>query len=405
MKSNARPRCLLPVLAVVGGTACAADERQPPGSSVRDSVGVAIVENTRAAWEADEAWRISSDPVLDIGLVDGPAEYQLYRAASAVRLSDGRVVVANGGTNELRFYDRSGKHLLSVGRTGEGPGEFRDLQRVWTLTGDTLLAYDFFPGRLSIFAPSGEFVRSQHIASPDGRQVLVRGPFSDGSLIVAGAPIWNAPGATSGVVRDSVPYYRYDAEGSFLGTFGVFPSVEVYRIVTGDSWRLTGVPFARAPVAAVAANSFYFGPADIYELRTYSPAGQLTRLVRLGHEARPVSPDDIAEYRRERLDRAEHEGSRPSMERMLGQLPFPETLPPYERAVVDADDNLWVADYRPGRRDAASWKVFSPGGHFLGTVDTPAQFEVLQIGSDFVLGQWIDELDVEHIRIHALTKP
>jgi hypothetical protein len=387
------------------GVACAGDDSSRRDSTIRDSAGVTIVESARASWEADGQWTISAEPQLDIGVAEGAAEYQLYRASSAVRLSDGRVVVANGGTNELRFYDRDGSHLMSVGRTGEGPGEFRDLQRVWLLPGDSLLAYDFFPSRLSVFTSSGEFVRSQHFASSDGRQILIRGPLSDGSLIAAGAPIWNAPGATSGVVRDSVPYYRYDATGALIGTLGRFPSLEAYRIVTSDDWRLTSVPFPRIPVTAITGSRFHFGPADTYELRTYTPSGELERVVRLAQPTRAVEPADIDEYKRERLERAERDGERPAMERILGEVPFPQTLPSYDQMVADADGNLWVADYRTVRQDAASWNVFSAAGELMGSVATPARFEVLQIGTDFILGQWLDDLEVEHIRLFALNKP
>lgn len=405
VKAHSSGRGVMLYLAAVIASACAADERRASSNVSRDSAGVTIVESRRAAWKADEAWTISTEPLLDIGLVDGPSEYQLYRASSAVRLSDGHFVVANGGTNELRFYDPDGKHLISIGRTGEGPGEFQDLQRVWILPGDSLLAYDFLPSRLSVFSPAGEFIRSQHYASPDGRQILIRGPLGDGSIIAAGAPIWNSPGATSGIMRDSVPYYRYNEMGSLRDTLGLFPSVEVFRIVTGDSWRLTGVPFARAPVVAIAENTFHFGPANAYELYTYSANGELQRVVRVAHTARSVRPDDIARYRRERLELAEREGTRPSMERMLSMIPFPSTMPPYDRVVADSDGNLWLSDYRPVRRDRATWRVFSPDGILLGSVAAPAQFEVTQIGTDFILGHWIDEMDVEHIRMYALTKP
>lgn len=393
-------------LVVVGMIACSADnEMQQPGTTTRDSAGVVIVDNTRATWQPGEEWRISVDPVLDIGIVDGPPEYQLFRARSAARSSDGRVVIANGGTNELRFYDHAGTHLYSVGRTGEGPGEFRDLQRVWLFGGDSLLAYDFAPARLSVFSPSGDYVRSVHIASPEGRQVIVRGSLNDGSLIAVGAPIWDAPGATSGIVRDSVPYYRYDSDGAFLGTLGRFPSVEVFRIITGDSWRLTGLPFPRAPVAAVARDRFYFGPADDYEFQTYTPTGQLERVVRLPHERRPVTSADRERFREERLERADREGTRPAMERMLAATPYPDVMPPYDRALVDEEGNLWLADYRPpGSDEDSSWKVFTPAGQFLGAVTVPGQFDVLQVGADFVLGYWLDELDVEHIRMYALSR-
>lgn len=395
---------ILSVLAV-SGTGCDAAASGDAGSVVRDSAGITIVENRGAAWDASAAWTVSEDPLLDIGVASGPDEYQLYRAWSAVRRSDGTIVIANGGTNELRFFDRSGQYLFTVGRSGEGPGEFQDLQHVWLLREDSLLAYDFGPSRLSVFSPSGEYVRSLHVRAPDGRQVLVRGPLADGSLIAVGAPIWNAPGSTTGVVRDSVPYYRYDAEGVLLGGLGLFPSREVFREVTGDGWRLTGLPFPRAPLATVAGRRFHFGPADMYEIRTFTPAGDLERVIRLADGRRAVTSDDIDRFRREQLEGAEREGTRPAMERMLSEMPYPEWLPPYEQLEVDPDGNLWVADYRTAPDEDQSWKVFSRDGEWLGTVDLPPRLEVFQIGAEHVLGRWTDDLEVEHIQVYGLERP
>jgi hypothetical protein len=35
-------------------------------------------------------------------------------------------------------------------------------------------------------------------------------------------------------------------------------------------------------------------------------------------------------------------------------------------------------------------------------VETPPKFQVYQIGSDFVLGSWTDELDIEHVQLYKL---
>jgi hypothetical protein len=35
----------------------------------------------------------------------------------------------------------------------------------------------------------------------------------------------------------------------------------------------------------------------------------------------------------------------------------------------------------------------------------PERFLVFAIGSDWVIGRWRDELDVEHVRLYELHKP
>jgi hypothetical protein len=80
---------LLPALAACGGDARAA------GPAVRDSAGVRIVENGAPAWKEGEGWRLAAEPALDIGMVDGPPQYQFGDVAGVVRLGDGTVVVAD----------------------------------------------------------------------------------------------------------------------------------------------------------------------------------------------------------------------------------------------------------------------------------------------------------------------
>ena len=56
------------------------------------------------------------------------------------------------------------------------------------------------------------------------------------------------------------------------------------------------------------------------------------------------------------------------------------------------------------RETSSRWTVFDSQGVMLGVVQTPPAFLVYQIGADFVLGSWSDELDVEHVRLYELIK-
>jgi hypothetical protein len=40
----------------------------------------------------------------------------------------------------------------------------------------------------------------------------------------------------------------------------------------------------------------------------------------------------------------------------------------------------------------------------LGVVETPPGLRISEIGSDFILGSWRNELGVEHVRIYELLK-
>jgi hypothetical protein len=63
-----------------------------------------------------------------------------------------------------------------------------------------------------------------------------------------------------------------------------------------------------------------------------------------------------------------------------------------------------VLDYAHPGSDERRWTVFSPEGRALGSVVTPPGLRVLEIGRDYVLGVWQDELDVEYVRMHRLDR-
>ena len=100
-----------------------------------------VVENPRVPPGVGE-WQLGPEPLVEIGVLNGEAPYQLFRVADAARLGDGRIVVINGGTNELRVYGADGGHLATWGGEGEGPGEFLLMQSLVRWPGDSLAVWD-----------------------------------------------------------------------------------------------------------------------------------------------------------------------------------------------------------------------------------------------------------------------
>lgn len=112
------------------------------GTLFSDSAGVTLAAAEAPAWAPGEGWLVNEEPTLQIGAMDGLPEYQFTELVGAVRLSDGRIVVADRGASELRFFGPDGGFQARVGRQGEGPGEFRRLEYVGVFQGDSLVTFD-----------------------------------------------------------------------------------------------------------------------------------------------------------------------------------------------------------------------------------------------------------------------
>jgi hypothetical protein len=365
-----------------------------------DSAGVTIVESHAPLWSPEQGWRLSEAPLLTIGDVEGADEYQLYRVRSAVRQADGRIVIANSGTNELRFYDGDGSYLFMRGGEGGGPGEFRSMGEIWSL-GDSLFIYDFGQMRMTVYSTAGEFGRTFRVReAPDGGFPYPEGVLEPQILLVRRTP--RDAELNAGFNRDTSLYLRYSLEGEPLDSLGWFPGDESYMGFREDFTYGTSAPFGLRAYMLAAGDLLYYGSSDAYEIEVRASHGTLQRLIRRPIPKAPVTAEEVEEFHRDYDER--EEGMAPIWRDLYSQMTLPETKPAYGRLLVDAERNLWVAEYSDERDDAGTWSVFDPEGRFLGTVETPTGGRVQQIGDDFVLGVWRDELDVEYVRLYELIK-
>ena len=382
--------------AVVFVAICAScgDAPSDQGPSVRDSAGIRIVENVNPQWEVGQSWSLADTPSMRIGGTGEP-DSELWRVTGGLRLSDGRVLIANNGTKQLRFYDHEGSLLHTTGREGEGPGEFVFLFRIWQLPGDSVIAYDPNLRRISLYDGSGSLVG---IFRAPYAFVSYHHAFSDGTMLGT-LDLIIGPGPASGVRRDSMAYALYGRNGELRDTIGWFRADEYYLYSTVHEYGALEPPFRRQAAHAVHGSDLYTGYGDRYEIRRWSPPGRLQSILR-----RTVSPVEI----RDGIDLwAEVDSLEiPTwLRNEAAGFDLPTTMPAFSAFMVDERGNLWVR--RPAWPNPVpdSWDVFNPDGWFLGTIDMPERFEPQQIGETWVIGTWKDELDVEQVRLYKLIKP
>ncbi|HEX6370289.1 MAG TPA: hypothetical protein VF006_15320 [Longimicrobium sp.] len=392
---------LLP-LAACGGDQAAA------GPVVRDSAGIRIVQNDAPAWKKGQEWRVAAEPETDVGVAEGDPHQQFARVADAVRLSDGTLLVADGQANEIRAFDARGTYLRTVGRAGGGPGEFRGLDKLHLLPGDTVAAYDYQGPRISFFAPSGTLARSVTLQPLDGK-VPPRplGFLADGRMVVT--QLYNPEFQPSTrPTRDTVSLAVYSAAGAQAASLGRVPGDESVTI-TGGSGPNTMMlrdtpPFGLTTSFAVGGTGLLVGDPVRYELVERRPDGAVARLIRRAGAREAVTQADRDAVMKRRREGLTDPRFRQLQEQLIENTTFPEHKPYFTALGVDPAGNTWVR--RPAAPDAETpWDVFDAEGRLLGTVTTPAGLRVTQIGADFVVGTWSDELDVPHVRVHRIQKP
>src|SRR5215208_541489 len=77
--------------------------------------------------DAQQRWVVDSVPVVDIRGSNAAGALNFGTATAATRLPNGTLAIADGSTLTVRFFSPTGQPTRSVGRSGQGPGEFRSM--------------------------------------------------------------------------------------------------------------------------------------------------------------------------------------------------------------------------------------------------------------------------------------
>lgn len=400
----ARMCILAGAVATCAAAACADAEDGSAGleSVVRDSAGVTIVENEQPAADTRLGWRVGAEPTLSIGAFEGDPAYELYQVRDASRLPDGRIVVANGGSGELRVFDASGSHLASWGGRGEGPGEFGDFAAPWSVEpwpGDSIVASDLYARRVSIFDANGVHGRTFLLEDPYYR---LHGVLPGGRIFLGTVPSFTAGTMRTGMVRRDVEYAVAAPDGSLHATLGKYPASEWY-IFADRGMAVYPQPFSHSAIARVWGGLIVMGSNDRYEIRAYTADGAVARIVQREHDVRRPTPADVGAWLAEEYaDETEQERTETMAE--LADMPLLETFPAFGRIHADSRGYLWVEDYQLPGEPAPAWTVFDPEGRVKGLVEIPPDLTVFEIGEDYVLGRVSDELGIERVQLWPLDR-
>ncbi len=352
-------------------------------------------------------WAVSTDPLVTIGETSGAPELLFERIAYARLLESGRIVVADAGSPTVRVYGPDGAFHGAIGRGGEGPGELQSIRGVWT-SGDTVGVFDSRLRRLVTYVADGTAISTASVTvpgdAPAGLLDYLAGRFGDGSVALA----WT--------VAERSDQLRVTPDRTVFGLFG--PDGRFARII-GEGGGLerydrTVLPFSGFPRVAAFGDSLYFTDGRSAAVTVWGAVGAGprveggARVIELGAPAVSVR-DGLAALRDELGPEAvDAVGTR------LDDVPRPDSIPRIGGMLIDDRGSIWAKIYDPGsdplwlggghRPRGGEWWVFDRGGRLTATVVLPDRLAPLDVRGDRLLGVTADDLDVERVAVHAVSR-
>ncbi|WP_419164596.1 6-bladed beta-propeller [Candidatus Palauibacter sp.] len=202
-----------------------------------------------------------------LGDTEGPGAIDFLggHSFSAVD-SRGRIYLRGYFSTEIKVYEADGAFRKTIGREGEGPGEFRGINGVVVGSADSLLVLDRLGMRMSVFSPDHEFVRSVPLEIlPQGIDPIIV-PWNTDHFYIT-SDMERVPGL------GGLPIHEVDREGKIAHSFG-----------SGNDEVPPSAPYSETRVIADGGEgTLWVGRVAHYWIQRQSP----------------TSPEPIEEIRRE----------------------------------------------------------------------------------------------------------
>jgi len=327
-----------------------------PVAAALAAAAASLSAQTPSAWRYTEELRIGSE-------ADDVTGFSEIRGLLVNR--KGNIWILEASLQEIRVFDSAGKHLRTVGRKGQGPGEFTGADGLVEAPDGRIWVHDPRGARLTIFDQEGSFLRHQ-ILPPNGRSYLWSGG------IDAEARVWDEMYVPDPDHPTRVRFRRAAPDFTRSDTVtipscnrpGEEPRARFFQFPSGTMM----VPFYPAAVTAI----------DLRRGAVWcAPKGDEYRVYQVGIQR----PDTLARITG-RADRVPVSGAErdtavakvKAFMKRAGETSFdwsriPKYKPLLVAAFVDESGRLWLR--RSAAGIVAAFDIYSPEGLLVGTLTVP----------------------------------
>jgi hypothetical protein len=406
MLSRFRRRGSCVLLAVAVPLPASVQGQRGAVADTRDSAGIRIMEYSAQASPPAFSLRPTS---VELGTTP---DAELVRVVAALRMPNGKLVVADAGRRQLLRFSSNGTFERVIGREGSGPGEFVRLLWMGRHGLDSIATHDGSQFRYSIFTDSG-FVRQAVLQKAEHLfqiETFMIGLLADGSPVVTtGSSISLGDRGPARTERQVFPVVRYHPDGRPDRLLGRYTGFEIQVSPIREGPRTGG--FSRGLRLFGTTSSFGISGAQLivadnsqFQFDVTDATGQLIRRVRRAVPRQSVLPSHLSAHADELVSGIQDAGQRARRRERYASQPHAPVFPAMDpRLMVDADERIWLGSFkRPGDREQ-TWWIFGVDGAMLGRVTVPASLTIMDAGSDYLLGVWRDADGMQTVRLYQLA--
>lgn len=333
--------------------------------------------------------KVNARQVLKIEPLAADGSINFLMPTAAVQLQSGVIAVSDAREFTVSFFSPDGKRIARVGRSGDGPGEFRNNNGIGECATDTAFVFDRMQRRFAVFTSQGKLVRTGNIPVDPSTVVCSRSGF----IVVPGVPnaaVSAAPVGGAEVVVHKGTYY-------VLNTLGE-------KVAERENMQMgTMQPLGKFTRTAVSGSRIAIGTGDSAYVGVWNLRGGKDTGFRAGTANRRTTKVHIDAALDALVADFRTEAQRKASRRLLEMQKPSETLPPYS-AIYGADTSgFWVVTSIPGDPEIVLTRYSAAGAAEL-TTSLPKGLRILSTTRRNLLVAAMTPDDEEELRVYQVDR-
>jgi hypothetical protein len=278
--------------------------------------------------------------------------YDIYKVKGIQVDGDGNIYVLDSGNCRIQIYDKNGQYLLTLGRKGQGPGEFNNPSAIHLDKKNNLYVRDSY--KMHIFNKKRQYERSITFFENIGQFGINK----DGNIL---AEVFSRP------TRENMfqEIALISPEGKKLKTIFSRP-LERFNKLKGII--TLGNPYTHRLHFCLLNEEFgIYGFSSEYKLFMINPSGDIEYIIENMEPPEPLTQKEKDEIIRSRWEGVRSGGQKFSKGEIKKSLKFPEYKSFFNKLIIDDLSRIYVGRIK-SRLDNdknLSFDLYNKDGYFL----------------------------------------
>ncbi len=394
MKSKAKVVSIVLSLSILMILLCCKQQKAGWKGTVEVVDGVTVVKNPQESYYGELTLDLEED--LVIGKEDDE-NYRFYRAIDLAVDSREDIYVADGGNNRIQKFDKSGNYILTIGKKGQGPGEFTDISDI--LVDEENNVYVLGARRIQIFNSSGEYLNGF------GLETSLSNFFLDSDGFLFGIS------STSDRSGNKSRVVKLTSEGKLAKTCAEFTEHRTARRKSGEQFiffRAYHSYTHRLLLTALDRQTFSYVDTSKYEIFVIDKDGDLISKIHADENSHSITQsekDHIIAQLEERIAQSGRTWPKGVLEEACA---FPSSRPFFSAMFADDKQRfyLWRVRSVLDESEEQIFDVYSKDGYFIHRIKMAFLPELFKNGYLYNIEEDDDtgEVFVKRYRINNWTQ-